>query len=102
MDSKVSNEKIYMNEVDHVGKQLLTVLVLLFLIDLIKILSGAYEFQENVKVHADEDKLLKQVDNTIHDELENRYSEKYERSGNVSYLGLLCHHMCTDFFKCIY
>ncbi|CAO3597488.1 unnamed protein product [Absidia cylindrospora] len=50
--------------------------------ELIKVLSGAYEFQENVAIHAGEEQLLKQVDTIIHDELENRFGEKYERSDN--------------------
>ncbi|SAM09060.1 hypothetical protein [Absidia glauca] len=48
--------------------------------DLIRILAGAHEFQENVKVHAGEEQLLKQVDNAIHNELENRFGEKYDRA----------------------
>jgi translocation protein SEC63 len=51
---------------------------------LIRILAGAHEFQENVKVHAGEEQLLKQVDNAIHNELENRFGEKYDRADDVS------------------
>ncbi|KAI8086319.1 Sec63 Brl domain-containing protein [Halteromyces radiatus] len=47
--------------------------------ELIKVLSSAYEFQENVGVRANEDQILKKVDLIIVDELESRFGEKYER-----------------------
>ncbi|SAM06085.1 hypothetical protein [Absidia glauca] len=47
--------------------------------ELIRVLSGAYEFQENVSVHADEEAVLKRLDAAIREELENRFGEKYER-----------------------
>ncbi|KAI8343707.1 Sec63 Brl domain-containing protein [Chlamydoabsidia padenii] len=47
--------------------------------ELIKVLSGAHEFKENVAVHPDEETILKRLDNVIRDELENRFGEKYER-----------------------
>jgi translocation protein SEC63 len=51
---------------------------------LIRVLAGAHEFQENVKAHTGEEQLLKQVDNAIHNELENRFGEKYDRTDDVS------------------
>jgi hypothetical protein len=52
---------------------------------LIRVLSGAYEFQENVSVHADEEAVLKRLDAAIREELENRFGEKYERLDDVSF-----------------
>lgn len=65
--------------------------VLLFYLDLIRVLSGAYEFQENVSVHPDEEAVLKRLDAAIREELENRFGEKYERLGDVSCACMGCH-----------
>ncbi|KAI9250438.1 Sec63 Brl domain-containing protein [Phascolomyces articulosus] len=45
---------------------------------LIRILAGAHEFAENAAPRAGEEKILKSVDNTISEELENRFGEKYD------------------------
>jgi hypothetical protein len=59
--------------------------VLSFYLELIRVISGAYEFQENVSVHADEEAVLKRLDAAIREELENRFGEKYERLDEVSF-----------------
>lgn len=53
-------------------------------IDVIKVLASAYEFKENANIRKGDDEALKRIDNAIVDELENRFSEKFQRSDDVS------------------
>ncbi|CAO3643305.1 unnamed protein product [Cunninghamella blakesleeana] len=48
--------------------------------DIIKVLASAYEFKENANIKKGDDEALKRIDNAIVDELENRFSEKFQRS----------------------
>ncbi|KAI9303010.1 Sec63 Brl domain-containing protein [Cunninghamella echinulata] len=52
--------------------------------EIIKVLSSAYEFQENANYKKSEEEALKRIDNAIIDELENRFSEKYQRSDDAT------------------
>ncbi|KAI8140677.1 Sec63 Brl domain-containing protein [Fennellomyces sp. T-0311] len=48
---------------------------------LIRVLAGAHEFAENIPSRSTDKTLLQAIDNSIAQELENRFGEKYERAG---------------------
>ncbi|KAL0097793.1 Sec63 Brl domain-containing protein [Phycomyces blakesleeanus] len=52
--------------------------------NLIKVLAGAHEFKENSDVREGEESILKKLDETIANELEKRFTEKYEPLPNAA------------------
>lgn len=63
-------------------KVLLYVYINLF-IEIVYVLSGAYEFKESADVRSGEEKELTLINNSIAEELENRLGEKFDRLGET-------------------